>query len=64
MNGVNGAVAPEATPDSIASALVQVVEAGPALRESTLRWFVENGDDLRIERSVELVTRSYAGEIR
>ena len=64
VNGVNGAVAPEATPDSIARALVQVVEAGPALRESTLRWFVENGDNLRIERSVELVTRSYAGEIR
>ena len=64
VNGVNGAVAPEATPESIARALVQVVEAGPALRESTLRWFVENGDDLRIERSVELVTRSYAGEIR
>jgi glycosyltransferase involved in cell wall biosynthesis len=64
VDGVNGAVAPEATPDAIGRAIVQVVQAGTALRESTLRWFVENAEDLRIERSVELVTRSYAVEIR
>jgi glycosyltransferase involved in cell wall biosynthesis len=64
VDGVNGTVAPEATPDSIGRAIVQVVQSGTALRESTLRWFIENAEDLRIERSVELVTRSYAGDVR
>jgi glycosyltransferase involved in cell wall biosynthesis len=62
VDGVNGAVAPEATAASIGHAIVQVVGAGEPLRQSTLTWFVENAEDLRIERSVELVTRSYAGE--
>ena len=63
-NGVNGAVASEATPDAIGNAIVDVVRAGATLRESTLRWFVDNADRLRIERSLELVTESYAVETR
>ena len=51
MNGVNGAVAAEATPEAIAQAIVDVFTAGHALRESTLRWFVDNAEELRIERS-------------
>lgn len=60
---VNGAVAREPTADSIGRAIVEVVDAGEALRRSTLEWFADNAERLRIERSVELVTRSY-GEIR
>ena len=63
-NGVNGAVAPEATAESIGHAIVEVVRAGPALRESTLRWFADNAGRLRLERSLELVIMSYAGETR
>lgn len=64
VDGVNGAVAGDATPESLAEAIVRVVRAGTALRESTLEWFTANADDLRIERSVELVTRSYEDETR
>ena len=60
-DGVNGAVAEGSTPESIGTAIVKVVRGGPALRESTIAWFVENADGLRIERSIELVTRAYAG---
>ena len=63
-DGVNGAVALEATPESIGGAIVNVVRAGAVLRDSTLSWFVDNADELRIERSIALVTRSYAGEMR
>jgi hypothetical protein len=40
------------------------VRAGAALRETTLRWFADNADELRLERSLELVTKSYAGSSR
>jgi glycosyltransferase involved in cell wall biosynthesis len=63
-DGVNGAVAAEPTAEAIGSAIVDVVCAGADLRESTLGWFVENAERLRIERSLELVTRSYAGTNR
>ena len=63
VDGVNGAVARDSTAESIGRAIVEVVRAGDALRGSTLGWFVDNAERLRIERSVELVTRSYA-EIR
>lgn len=63
LDGVNGAVAREATAESIGRSIVEVVDAGRALRDTTLEWFVDNAASLRSERSVELVTRSY-GEIR
>lgn len=61
---VNGVVADRATPESIGAAIVEVVTRGAALRETTLHWFVEHADELRLERSLEVVTRSYAGTIR
>lgn len=60
-DGVNGAVAEGATPESVGAAIVKAVRGGPALRASTIAWFHENADGLRIERSIELVTRAYAG---
>jgi len=61
VEGVNGAVAPSAGPDDVAAALLRVVEAGPPLRDSTARWFADNAPMLRIDRSLELIERAYAG---
>lgn len=63
-HGVNGFVAHEPTPESIGAAIAAVVSSGPELRASTLGWFRAHADDLRIERSIELVTRSYARSTR
>jgi glycosyltransferase involved in cell wall biosynthesis len=57
--GVNGVVAIAPTPEAIGSAIVDVVRSGAALRQSTLRWFVDNANQLRIDRSLELVLESY-----
>ena len=57
---VNGAVAADASPEQIGAALLRVVDAGPALRASTSRWFAETAETLRLDRSVDVVLRSYA----
>jgi glycosyltransferase involved in cell wall biosynthesis len=57
--GVNGAVARDASPEELAAALVRVVEAGPRLRASTTEWFAENVATLTLERSLEVVTKAY-----
>ena len=61
--GVNGAVAASNTPEDLGDAIGRVVGAGSALRESTARWFEENADRLRLDRSLELVLAEY-GEAR
>jgi glycosyltransferase involved in cell wall biosynthesis len=58
--GVNGYVAPSATPAQIADAIVRVHNAGAALRESTARWFAENADSLSLESSLRRVLESYS----
>ena len=60
-DGVNGAIAPGAEPDELASAILRVVAAGRPLRESTAQWFEENASRLRLERSLELVVAEYGG---
>jgi len=64
VSGVNGVVAHHASAESIGAAIGEVVDRRTALRETTLRWFVEHADQLRLERSLELVTASYAGSMR
>jgi glycosyltransferase involved in cell wall biosynthesis len=59
-DGVNGVVAPDASPQSIAAALLRVVDAGAPLRESTARWFAKNAASLTIDRSLEVVAEAYA----
>ncbi len=59
-DGVNGAVAPDASPASLAGAIERVIDAGPALRGSTASWFVENARTLRIDGSLERVVDDYA----
>jgi glycosyltransferase involved in cell wall biosynthesis len=62
--GVNGFVAAEPDPQSVADAIVRVHEEGLALRQSTARWFAENADRLSLERSLERVLESYAARAR
>jgi glycosyltransferase involved in cell wall biosynthesis len=57
--GINGTVAAGADPHALAEAIVRVHDAGPALRESTVRWFAENAEELSLEHSLREVLRSY-----
>jgi glycosyltransferase involved in cell wall biosynthesis len=58
--GVNGAIARDASSGELADALLRVVDAGPTLRASTAEWFAENAGALSLEGSLALVVRSYA----
>jgi glycosyltransferase involved in cell wall biosynthesis len=58
--GVNGFIAPDSDPETIAAAIVSVHDAGMALRESTARWFAENAERLSLESSLRTVLGSYA----
>src|SRR5439155_6145643 len=58
--GVNGFVAPSASAEDLAAAIVRVREAGDRLRESTLAWFQRNAERLALVSSLEIVTRSCA----
>ena len=62
--GVNGFVAADADPQTVADAIVRVHDEGLALRQSTARWFAENADRLSLERSLERVLESYAARAR
>jgi glycosyltransferase involved in cell wall biosynthesis len=64
VEGVNGFVAPTASPADLAAAIVRVHEAGPKLRESTLEWFRENATRLSLSRSLEVVVESYGSSQR
>jgi glycosyltransferase involved in cell wall biosynthesis len=57
--GENGAVAASAGAEELAAAILRVVAGGPALRESTARWFAEHAPRLRIDASLELVSEGY-----
>jgi glycosyltransferase involved in cell wall biosynthesis len=59
-DGVNGVVAPSASAEDLAAAILRVREAGPALRESTAAWFARNSERLSLESSLQEVVRSYA----
>jgi glycosyltransferase involved in cell wall biosynthesis len=64
VEGVNGFVARDDSPDTIASAIVRVHELGLSLRESTARWFAENAERLSLESSLKTVLASYATSLR
>ena len=61
-DGVNGVVSADASPGNLARAIERVLESGPALRDSTARWFAENADSLRIDRSLALVAEGYRNQ--
>jgi len=58
--GVNGAVAASAGPEEFARAVVDVVEAGTELRQSTLHWYQDHRDELSMESSLARVEAAYA----
>jgi glycosyltransferase involved in cell wall biosynthesis len=57
--GVNGFIAPSASPEDLADAIVRIAEAGGALRASTADWFAANISRLSLDTSLEIVARSY-----
>jgi glycosyltransferase involved in cell wall biosynthesis len=61
-DGINGVVAPSASPEDLAAAILRVRDAGPDLRRSTAEWFAHNAPRLSIESSLQKVVRTYAAE--
>jgi glycosyltransferase involved in cell wall biosynthesis len=59
-DGVNGFVAGGSGAAELAEAIARVVEAGPALRERTLRWFGENAPRLSLRASARTALERYA----
>lgn len=59
--GVNGFVAPSASPEDLAAAILRVREAGPALRASTAAWYAANARRLSLAESLERVAAAYRG---
>src|SRR5207244_7024934 len=56
--GQNGFIAPTASPEDLAAAIVAVHSAGHALRESTAAWFARNAPRLALSASLEKVLAS------
>src|SRR5205085_2245668 len=55
----NGVIAPSASPEDIAAAILRVHAAGRTMRESTARWFARNARRRSLESSLETVLASY-----
>jgi glycosyltransferase involved in cell wall biosynthesis len=62
VEGVNGKIAGSSDPETVADAIVEVHEAGIALRASTARWFSENAAALSLESSLSKVLEIYAAD--
>jgi glycosyltransferase involved in cell wall biosynthesis len=59
-DGVNGRVPRAGDPASLAAAVVDVIERGAALRESTASWFGRNADNLALSKSARTLAQRYA----
>jgi glycosyltransferase involved in cell wall biosynthesis len=57
--GVNGLIAPSASPEDLTAAIRRVWEAGSDLRRSTADWFAANAQRLSLQSSLDVVTHSY-----
>jgi glycosyltransferase involved in cell wall biosynthesis len=53
--GVNGFVVPSTAPEDLAAAIILVRDAGPALRDSTRRWYDAHAAELSLASTVEIV---------
>jgi glycosyltransferase involved in cell wall biosynthesis len=58
--GVNGTIAPSASPDDLAAAVMRIHAGGPELRGATSAWFSRNAARLSIESSLAVVLEAYA----
>ena len=61
--GVNGFVAPDASPEALAAAIERVHAGGEALRASTAAWYAQNAHRLSVEGSLDRVSAAYRGEV-
>jgi glycosyltransferase involved in cell wall biosynthesis len=57
--GENGFVAPSASPEDLAAAILRVRDAGPELRASTAAWFQRNAARLSLTASLDRVAAAY-----
>jgi glycosyltransferase involved in cell wall biosynthesis len=57
--GQNGFVAPSASAQDLAAAIVRVHERGATLRETTVAWFARNARRLSLAHSLEIVLEAY-----
>ncbi|HEY7829723.1 MAG TPA: glycosyltransferase [Solirubrobacteraceae bacterium] len=60
-DGVNGVIAVDDAPETVAQAIVRVHELGMALRESTAQWYAQHAQELSLESSLAAVLASYRG---
>ena len=61
-DGENGFVAPTASPEDLAAAIVRIDEAGDELRRATAAWFRRNSRRLSLESSLEKVLAAYRAD--
>jgi glycosyltransferase involved in cell wall biosynthesis len=55
----NGFIAPSASPDDLAAAILRVHEAGPALRNHTAAWFTRRAERLSLAASLDIALAAY-----
>ena len=60
VDGVNGLIVSRSDASVIADAIVQVHEAGLAMRERTAQWFATNCGKLSLDQSLATVLGSYS----
>jgi glycosyltransferase involved in cell wall biosynthesis len=60
--GENGYVAPSASPEDLAEAILKVHAAGRALRDSTSAWFARNAKRMSLRRTLEAHVGAYGPE--
>ncbi len=58
--GINGCIADSNAAAAVGSAILDVLDKGLALRESTARWFIDNAHRLSMSTSLETVLQAYA----
>lgn len=59
VEGVNGFVVKDWSPENLAAAVVEAVARGPELRESTLAWYRDHWHELSVQSSVERLEDTY-----
>jgi glycosyltransferase involved in cell wall biosynthesis len=59
VEGVNGFVAPDLSPASLAAGIVAAWEGGDALRDATADWWAANARELSVRTSLERVVARY-----
>ena len=57
--GENGFIAPSASPEDLAEAILRIHAAGPSLRESTAKWFARNAERFSLRRTLDVLARAY-----